>query len=221
MEKVLVIATHPDDETLGAGGFMLKMLSEGHQVYVLNMTNVSEEAGYTLDIIERRNAEISKLIKMYPINGYYNLGLKPAQLDTYAYNELIGKVNKVFNEIKPEIVILPYKYDIHSDHRITFDVCYSCTKSFRYPFIKKILMMETPSETDFALSKEAFSPNYFVNISNCLERKIEIASIFESEILNHPFPRSERNIRAYSTIRGASAFMESAEAFEIIRIMDK
>lgn len=220
MDKYLVVATHPDDETLGAGGLMLRKKAEGHEVFVLNMTHMDTSYGYSEKNVQQRNNEIKALISAYDLDGYYNLKLKPGGLDLYEEGELIEKVSNVFNEIKPNVIILPYYQDVHSDHRITFNLCYSCTKSFRYPFIKKIFMMEIPSETDFAFFEYSFKPNYFVNISNYIDKKIEIAKIFKNEVLEHPFPRSERNIRAYGTIRGATMGVDSAEAFILVKAME-
>ena len=220
MERYLILATHPDDETLGAGGLILRKKSEGNEVFVLNMTHMDESYGFCKEQIKIRNNEIKKMIDSYNLDGYYNLKLKPSGLDTYSEGELIKKISKVLNQVKPDTIILPYHQDVHSDHRKTFNLCYSCTKNFRYPFIKKILMMETPSETDFAYFEYTFKPNYFVDISDFIDEKVEIAKIFKSEIQEHPFPRSERNIRAYGTIRGAVMGVDSAEAFIIVKAME-
>lgn len=220
MKKILVVAPHPDDETLGVGGLMLRKKAEGNEVYVLNMTNIDLSYGYSENKIKQRNDEISKMIKAYDLDGYYNLNLKPAGLDSYPEEEIVKKIGNIFNEVRPNVVILPYHKDVHSDHRITFNLCYSCTKNFRYPFIKKILMMETPSETDFVMYEHTFKPNYFIDVSDFIDKKIEIAKIYESEIFEHPFPRSERNIRAYGTIRGAAIGVNSAEAFVLVKAIE-
>jgi LmbE family N-acetylglucosaminyl deacetylase len=104
-----------------------------------------------------------------------------------------------------------------------FEAVYSCTKSFRYPFIRKIYMMETLSETDFALStkEDSFVPNVFVDISEFLQKKIDIMRVFESEIADHPFPRSLRNIEALATLRGATAGCEYAESFMLLKEIQK
>jgi LmbE family N-acetylglucosaminyl deacetylase len=131
----------------------------------------------------------------------------------------VDKISKIINDLKPNIVYLPFKSDVHSDHRTIFEAVYSCTKSFRYPFIKKIYMMETLSETEFAPStKESnFIPNVFVDISAYIDKKIEIMRIYESELGNHPFPRNERNIKALATFRGATAGCDYAESFMLLR----
>lgn len=220
MIKYLIVATHPDDETLGAGGLMLRKKAEGHKVFVVNMTNMDLAYGYSQNEIQSRNKEIQRMIESYSLDGYYNLNLKPTGLDSYREREILQRISEVFDEVKPNVVVLPYHKDVHSDHRITFNLCYSCTKSFRYPYVRKILMMETPSETDFSFSEVSFQPNYFVDISDYIDKKIEIAKIFKSEIKEHPFPRSEKNIRAYATIRGAVMGVEYAEAFVLIKYME-
>lgn len=84
-------------------------------------------------------------------------------------------------------------------------------------------MYECISETEFAptLSEKVFLPNYFVDISTYFAEKLEIMKIYESEIGTHPFPRSLRNIEALATYRGASIGVEYAEAFQLIKYIDK
>ena len=80
-------------------------------------------------------------------------------------------------------------------------------------------MYECISETEFApaLPEKIFQPNCFVNITEQIEKKIEIMNIYKSEMGQHPFPRSERNIRALATFRGAMSGVEYAEAFQILK----
>jgi len=215
MERSLIIGPHPDDETLGAGGYILKQKQLGNQVFVLNMTHMKEEYGYTSEVIQKREHEIDQMIKSYMLDGYYNLNFKPAGLDTYHESEVISKISDIIETVKPGVVILPYRFDVHSDHRITFSLCYSCTKIFRYPYIKKILMMEVLSETEFAV--DSFQPNYFVDISDFIKDKIEIFEIYESEIKEHPFPRSKDAVWAKSILRGSMAGVEHAEAFILLK----
>jgi len=214
-EVILIVAPHPDDETLGAGGYILKQKLFGNQVFVLNMTHMKEDYGYSSERIQKRDKEIVKMIESYTLDGFYNLELKPAGLDTYPESEIILKISGIIDKVKPSVIILPYRFDIHSDHRITFDLCYSCTKTFRYPYIKKILVMEVLSETEYSIN--GFQPNYFVDISEFIEKKIEILKIYKSEIKRHPFPRSELAVRAKSLLNGSIAGVEYAEAFVLLK----
>ncbi|QEZ88268.1 deacetylase, PIG-L family [Aliarcobacter cibarius] len=213
--KVLIVAVHPDDETLGCGGTLLKHKANGDEIHWLICTTIDKNHNY----YETREKEIYEVSKLYNFNSVHNLRLKTMQVDEYSMSELVSKISKVINEIQPNIIYLPFKGDVHSDHRKIFEASYSCTKSFRYPFIKKIYMIETLSETEFAPStqEDSFIPNVFVDISEYFEKKIEIMKVFESEISEHPFPRSERNLRALATLRGATCGCEYAESFVLLK----
>ena len=213
--KVLIIAVHPDDETLGCGGTLLKHKANGDEIHWLICTTIDKNHSY----YETREEEIEEVSNLYKFNSVHNLRLKTMQVDEYSMSELVGKISKVINEIKPNIIYLPFKGDVHSDHREIFEASYSCTKSFRYPFIRKIYMMETLSETEFAPStkEDSFVPNTFVDISEFIDKKLEIMQVFKSEIDKHPFPRSERNLRALAIFRGATCGCEYAESFVLLK----
>jgi LmbE family N-acetylglucosaminyl deacetylase len=213
--KVLIVAVHPDDETLGCGGTLLKHKANGDEIYWLICTTIDEKHSY----YKSREEELKKVASAYGFDGVDNLRLKTMQVDEYSMSELVEKISNVVNKIKPNTIYLPYKSDVHSDHRKIFQAAYSCTKSFRYPFVKKIYMMETLSETEFAPStqEDGFVPNSFVDISEFIDKKIEIMKIFQTEIKEHPFPRSEKNIKALATYRGASCGHEYAESFVLLK----
>ena len=219
MDKVLIVAVHPDDETLGCGGTLLKHKAHGDEIHWMIATDVKESEGFKKEVIERRDREISQVSKMYDFNAIHKLGLSTMRVDEYSMSELIGSISKIISDVKPSIIYLPFKSDVHSDHRYIFDAAYSCTKSFRYPFIKKIYMVETLSETEFAPStkEDSFIPNVFVDISKFMDKKLEIMNVFKSELGEHPFPRSERNLKALGTLRGATAACEYAESFMLIK----
>ena len=215
MNKVLVVAVHPDDETLGCGGTVLKHKAEGDKIYWLICTNLPINHSY----YKKREEEIQKVASLYNFDGVYNLEFETMKIDEYSMNLLINKISQIFNIVKPNIMYLPFKNDIHSDHRKIFEAAYSCTKSFRYPFIKKIYMMETLSETEFAPStkEDSFIPNVFVDITEFFDKKLEIMKIYKSELGNHPFPRSIENIKALATLRGAMAGCKYSEAFMLLK----
>ena len=222
-EKVLVVALHPDDETLGCGGTLLKHKANGDEIHWMICTEIKEENGFTPQRVKGRNQEIDEVAALYEFDGVHRLGLSTMRVDEYTVSELVATVSSDINKVKPSILYLPFKSDVHSDHRIMFEAVYSCTKSFRYPFIRKIYMMETLSETEFALStkEDSFVPNVFVNISDFLQKKFDIMRVFESEIAEHPFPRSLRNIEALATLRGATAGCEYAESFMLLKEIQK
>jgi len=221
--KVVVISAHPDDEVIGAGGTLLKHKKNGDEIFWIIITNVSEEFGFSKERVFLRQQEIKKVSDEFGFAETIKLDFPTMSLEPSILPKLISKISESFNSIKPEVIYVMNRSDAHSDHRITFDAVMACTKSFRYPFVKKVLMYECISETEFApaLPEKVFQPNYFVDISKFFQKKISILSIYESEMGEHPFPRSYRNIEALAVFRGASVGVEYAEAFQLLKYIDK
>ena len=221
--RVLVVSAHPDDEILGCGGTLFKHKKKKHEIAWLIVTNIFEHQGFTSDRISKRQAEIAEVKKRLGISDLYKLDYPTMTLDSSSLISLVSKISAIFLAFKPEIVYVLNRSDAHSDHRITFDAVMACTKSFRYPFIKQVMMYECISETEFAppLPEKAFLPNYFVDISHFMEEKLDIMKIYESELAEHPFPRSLENIKSLATFRGASVGVHYAEAFQLLKFIDK
>jgi len=217
--KILVISPHPDDETLGCGGTILKHKDMGDKIYWLIITNIDVKNGWDKDAVKKRNEEIESVTEMYGFKKTFKLDYPTAKLDTIPIQEIIESISKIIFEIKPEIIYLPNRSDVHTDHQITFKAAYSCTKNFRYPFIKKILMYETLSETEFtpSLSEDTFIPNVFMDITNYFEKKLEIFKIYKSELMKEPLPRSLKVIEAFDKCRGSQIGEKYAEAFVLLK----
>jgi N-acetylglucosamine malate deacetylase 1 len=222
MKNVIVISAHPDDETLGAGGTLLKHKENGDEIYWLILTNIFENQGFSKNRIQIRQDEIEKVAKSFGFKQVFKLDYPTMTLSSSSLNKLIPEISKIFMEVKPEIIYSINRSDAHSDHRYLSDAVMACTKSFRYPFIKKVLMYECISETEFAPAffEKVFIPNYFVDITEYMDKKIEIMRIFESELGEPPFPRSEENIKALARFRGSSVGCHFAEAFQVVKIID-
>ncbi|MFA7239046.1 MAG: PIG-L family deacetylase [Sulfuricellaceae bacterium] len=216
---VIVVAPHPDDETFGCGGTLLRHTAEGDEVHWLIVTDMRTEHGFSQEAVNRRQAEIQKVAASYIFSKVHNLELPPARLDTLAKGNLVDAIGRVIKEISPTVVYLPFRGDIHTDHAAVFDAVVSCTKWFRYPSIRRALCYETLSETDFGLNPEGakFVPNSFVDITPYINQKIEIARLYESEMGEFPFPRSAEALRALAQVRGAACGCLAAESFMLLR----
>lgn len=218
MNKILVVAVHPDDETLGCGGTLLRLREEGAEIHWMIVTAMTADCGFDLDGIARREREIETVAKMYKFSSVHRLGFSATRLDEISMTQLVAAMSKVFRTVQPSQVFLPFQHDVHSDHQHAFEAAYSCTKVFRYPFVRKVMMMEALSETDFAQSAGGgFVPNLFVDITHEFERKMQILRVFESELSPHPFPRSEKAVEALALLRGAAAGCGYAESFVILK----
>lgn len=216
--KTIVIAPHPDDETLGCGGTLFRRKFEGHEIAWVIVTKMTNEAGWSCDSINRRNEEIEKISNFFSFDKVFSLGFQTMKLDQTPFGDIVSSLAVAFEEFKPDEVLLPHRGDAHSDHRIVFDATTSCCKWFRHPSVKRVLTYETLSETNFSLDpKQAFHPNVFVDIHPFLDYKVRAMEVYASEIGKFPFPRSAEAIRSLARVHGSSCGCIAAEAFELLR----
>jgi LmbE family N-acetylglucosaminyl deacetylase len=247
MADVMVVAVHPDDETLGCGGTLLRHIAHGDNIHLCIVTAMynndtngdistigSDGKEYQLpeyyncghqniyfekkDVKIKAN-EISKVINNYGFTSVHELKIPTTTVSLQDESILVSKVSSLLLQVLPNILYIPFFQDVHGDHRAIFPVLNSCIKTFRYPFIEKVYMMETISETEYALPipGNSFIPNYFVCVNEWIEQKISIMANYKSEIQNPPFPRSVEMIRAQCQFRGAMAHCNYAEAFMLLK----
>jgi LmbE family N-acetylglucosaminyl deacetylase len=216
--KVLVVAPHPDDEVLGVGGTILKYKSQGVSVAWLIATDLKDDYGWSQDKISEREAEINQVTRFFDFDKVYKLGFPTTKLDALPFGDVVQKISEVVSLFRPDEIFVPHLGDIHSDHKIIHNAVLSCTKWFRYPYIKRVLAYETISETEFGLdASHSFVPNVFVDISEFLDLKVKAMEIYSSEVSSFPFPRSRVSIEALARYRGSSSGFLAAEAFLLLR----
>lgn len=218
--NIIVVSPHPDDETLGAGGTLIKMKKKGHKIFWLNVTDVSEELGWSKDFIEHRKEQIKSVKEFYGFDGYCNLAFPATKLSQMDEGTIIGSIKKYYDEVKPEWIIIPGQYDAHSDHRVVYNCCMAAAKAFRASYIKRITTMEIISESDYGFQNVKFVPNLFIDISDTLDTKVEAMKIYDTELEDSPFPRSIEKIRALDEMHGSACNCRYAEAFQIIKYIE-
>lgn len=220
MNKILFIAVHPDDETLGCGGTILKHKSQGDEIYwmIITAPTKNHPCGFSDQVIKERNELIKNVAEKYGFNRTIKCDFPTMMLHAVDLRDLVVTIDSYINEIKPNIIYTMFRNDVHSDHRVAFDAVYSCTKSFRKPFIERILMLEALSETEFApaIPSTSFVPNVYVDISDFMDEKLEIMSMYEPELMPEPYPRSLSSIEALARVRGSRCGVKYAEAFMLL-----
>jgi LmbE family N-acetylglucosaminyl deacetylase len=218
--KVLVIAVHPDDETLGCGGALLNYAAQGNSLHWLVVT-ASHEPEYSSAQGLGQVEQVHAVERAYPFATLDWLKFPTTRLERVPFNDLVRAIRAAIERLRPEIVFVPNRSDVHSDHRIAFQAAMAVLKSFymRSLRVRRVLACEVLSETDAAppLAEHAFVPNVFVDVSTTLKRKLEIMGLYKAELQPDPFPRSPSAIRALARYRGATIGVEYAEAFMLVR----
>ncbi len=218
-KNVLFIAPHPDDETLGCGGTILKHRQAGDAIYWLLLTEPEIDEVFTSAMMTEREEAISNVQKEFQFKKVFRPGLPVLQVDAIPLKNIVQIISEIINEIHANVIYMPFEGDVHSDHAAAFKAAWSAGKTFRHPSVKEIYAYETISETDFAIPQGAlaFQPNTFQDISNYMDEKLQIAALYKNEMADHPFPRSLEHLKALAIHRGAAAGCHYAEAFMCLK----
>ena len=188
---------------------------KGDDIFLLIITNLSIKFGWSEKQIEIRKKEIDKIKKFYGFKNVFHLNFQTKYLDTVPINEIIENISNIVKKTKSEILYIPLRDDVHTDHQIVSKACMSSIKWFRNPSVKKVMAYEVISETNFNFDQNNFKPNVFIDITPYISKKIAAMKIYKSEIKKHPFPRSEDAIKSLAILRGSQSGKKFAEAFQL------
>jgi LmbE family N-acetylglucosaminyl deacetylase len=217
MTDVMVVAPHPDDETMGVGGTILRHREMGDRVAWLVVTGMTNDFGK--ERMSKRADEVERVAAAYGFSDQILLNLPTAQLDTVPRSEMIAALGGAIRKFAPHTLYVPFPGDVHTDHAVVFEAVAAASKWFRSPSVCRLLAYEVPSETDVGVNpvELSFRPNIFVDVAKYIERKLEILRIFDSELGPFPFPRSVEAVRSLAKVRGAASGFQAAEALMLLR----
>jgi len=217
-DRVLVIAPHPDDEVLGCGGTMARLAEAGCNVEVAIVTE-GKPPRYEREGVEKVRAEAAAAHALLGIRATHYLDFPAAELDGVRHADLNARIGALVDASAPDTMFLPFVGDIHLDHQLVFRSAMVAARPRRPNYPRTILAYETLSETNWSAPylEPAFAPNFYVDISSTLDRKLAAFAAFESQCCVFPNERSPEAIRALAALRGATVHRHAAEAFVLVR----
>lgn len=222
-KNILVVASHPDDETIGCGGTLAKHIAEGDSVAIITLTNgVGSRIGRNKDQILREKYAL-KAMDALGVTWIGKGNFPDNRMDSVDILEICKFLEEHKKKFYPDLIYTHSHSDLNVDHRITFEAVLTAYRPQPEESYSEIRLFETPSSTDFSIDSlyGPFSPNLFVNISNFWEKKLEALNFYETEMRNYPHSRSYQKIKALAEYRGGSSGLELAEAFEIVRKINR
>jgi LmbE family N-acetylglucosaminyl deacetylase len=219
-KRVLVVAAHPDDETLGAGGTVARFARDGSEVWVCLLCD-----GVTArhDEVELQRACAVRACAVLGVANVVFCDLPDQALDALPLTEVITPIERCVRELEPEVVLTHFKEDVNQDHRVAFGATMVATRPTPCGVVKKVMCYETASSTEWAapFSGGAFAPNVFVDISETLPTKLDAMSAYAdthvSEVKPYPHPRSYEAIEVYAKRQGVVVGARAAEPFMLVR----
>jgi LmbE family N-acetylglucosaminyl deacetylase len=219
MKKILVICAHPDDETLGLGGTIVKHSQNGDQVFVVIFADGESARNNSKKNIVMRKNQAKKVASILGIKKIKFLDYRDQILDTISSLVLAKKLEKIIKEWNPDTIYTHFWGDVNQDHKKIFDITLIAARPTPNSNIQRLICYETPSSTEWG--NESFKPNLFVEITPFLKKKIDAVEVYKNEIHEYPHPRSEKSIVTRSNFWGSSVGVMNAEAFIVLRDIEK
>jgi LmbE family N-acetylglucosaminyl deacetylase len=222
MSRIVVIAPHADDEIIGCGATMAKHIANGDDVYVIVATNAQIGAPelFNEKDVQLIRAEAKQSHAFLGVIKTFFLDFPAPALNAYPEYKISVALGKIFADIQPEIVYIPFAGDIHQDHKAIYRSTLVAARPRGNYSIKEIYCYETLSETEWTpVQEKSFFPTKFVDVTQCFQKKVDAMQYYQSQIKEFPDPRSAQAFEALAKYRGATIGVSYAEAFVVERII--
>lgn len=224
MKTILVVAAHPDDEILGCGGTIARLVKEGCKAYTLILGEGLTSRDESRDLKKRKDEinglkeQMHKANKVIGVKEIFTYDFPDNRFDSVALLDIVKAIEKVKNKIKPNIIFTHYEKDLNIDHQITYKAVITATRPLPNEAIKEIYSFETLSTTEWNYPL-TFSPDVFFDITGSLEYKLKAMENYKLELKKFPHPRSLKGIKLNAEYWGMRLGLKYVEAFESVRFI--
>lgn len=226
-ERILVVAAHPDDEVLGCGGSIARWVKEGHLVHLLLLADGEgartdmKNGGNVIERIRHRHRAADEAAKILGVTSISRFDFPDNRMDGVELLDVIKAIEGVIETERPDCVLTHHAGDVNVDHRVAQEAVLAACRPQPGHCVRQLLFFEVPSSTEWrpAASGQVFAPNFFVNISETLDAKLDALQAYRDELREFPHPRSINAVEALARWRGASSGVSAAEAFCLGRLV--
>ena len=219
---ILVIAAHPDDEVLGCGGTIAR-LAEDTAVHVAFLADGvysrSGDPAAQQDELANRRQAAERACNILGVSSVSFGEYPDNRMDSIALLDIVRLVEEQITNHRPQVLLTHHAGDVNIDHRRIHDAVTSACRPQCGSPVRSLLCFEIASSTEWQLpgSAPTFAPNWFVDISQTLERKLAALDAYSAELREWPHPRSRRGVEVLARWRGATIGADAAEAFVLGR----
>lgn len=218
----LIVVAHPDDEVLGAGATMYKLVQEGHSVNVCILSG-EVNARNNRPSTDELHEDVNSSMNILGVNRIIKGNFPNIEFNTVPHLKLVQFIEKTIIDTDADIVFTHHPADLNNDHLHTSLACQAAVRLFQRRTditpLKELLFMEVPSATEWGLNKSLnqFNPNTFIEIEEeGINKKIEALAQYRGVMREYPHPRSNEALKGLAAYRGGQAGMIYAEAFESV-----
>jgi LmbE family N-acetylglucosaminyl deacetylase len=216
----LVIGAHPDDEVLGPGGTIARLVQEFQERVIVLIVTDGSSTQYAGDDVKRRqkNEELRECCRILGVSDTIHGDLPDMRLDSVPHHELNDFLSKHINALQPDTVYTHFP-DINKDHQCIFESTLVAVRPRPGCPVRKLILYPTPSATewDVPILKQPFVANEYVDISGFLDTKLRAIEAYKTEIRPYPHPRSAEAVAETARASGQKVGMVHAEEFMVVR----
>jgi N-acetylglucosamine malate deacetylase 1 len=218
MNKILVVAAHPDDEVLGCGATIAKYTKDGDKVQVVFLADGFSSRSNSSD---RYNAA-EKASNILGCESPIFLNFPDNRLDTVPLLEIIKKIENIISKFQPNIVYTHHFGDLNIDHVIAHKAVITACRPQPGFCVNRIFSFEIPSSTEWQLIgvSAVFQPNWYEDVTDTFSLKMKALGVYELEMREWPHSRSQESVQYLAKWRGSSVGREALEAFTVLRIIN-
>ena len=223
MKKILIIAAHPDDEVLGMGGTIAKLVMDGKEVDLLIVTDGSSsqyrDSDNLQEIIEGKKQETRRCADILGIKNIYYGGLPDMKLDAIPHIEVNHAIERTIDLVKPDTVFTHFWGDVNCDHQNVYKSTMVAVRPVLGQVVKELYCYRVPSSTEWTPNKAdtMYMPNVFIDISEVTSVKYEAFACYSTELRDYPHPRSVQYLKETDKAAGLRVGLLAAEEFVLLR----
>ncbi len=222
-KNILCFFSHPDDETLAAGGLL--SVASGNKIKInIAFSNTGilarKEVNKKIHNLKKLHNDTYEALSLFKIpKKKIIFGEFPDNMsDTIPLLKITQWVEKIIKKINPDLILTHHRHCTNIDHRLLHEAVITATRPNEKNKVD-ILSCEVLSSTGY-LRPTNFEPTLYLNLSKKnLNQKIKALKKYKSEIRSYPHPRSVEAVKALSMIRGTECGSKFAEAFIINKII--
>jgi LmbE family N-acetylglucosaminyl deacetylase len=229
-KKIMIVVAHPDDELLGLGGTLHKLINEYNvntHVVILGEGVTSRSDERDVEMWKNELVTHRKNIKSAQLSiGYHSISIfdfPDNRFDTVALLDLIKVIEKEKKSFEPEVIFTHHGGDVNIDHQRTFEAVITVCRPMEDEKTKTIITFETPSGTEWRSPTDPrhFLPNLFFSVSEIdIDAKIRGMESYEFERRAYPHPRSPEALKIQAQRWGVAVGTNYAEAFCLVRLIN-
>lgn len=226
-KNILIVVAHPDDELLGLGATMNRLIKEfnvkTHVVIlgegITSRADQRDPERWKEELIIHRS-NVKKAQQAIGYNSISTYNFPDNRFDTTPLLDIVKVIEKEKDKFKPEVIFTHHGGDLNIDHQRTFEATITSTRPMDSETTRIIITFETSSGTEWRASTDPkhFIPNLFISVSEeNLMSKISGMESYEFEKRRYPHPRSSEALRIQAQRWGIVVGKKYAEAFCIVR----